>query len=65
MKLKRDRDMKKNGDGEEVQRCDVSEILDTFGKYQIIQYSLVCLSTMCICMISINYIFVAGDLNYR
>ncbi|XP_037293001.1 organic cation transporter protein isoform X1 [Manduca sexta] len=44
---------------------DVSEVLEVFGKYQIIQYSLICVSTVFICMIDINYIFVAGNLKYR
>ncbi|XP_047032407.1 organic cation transporter protein-like [Helicoverpa zea] len=45
--------------------CEISNLTETFGRYQIIQYTLICLPAVFVTMININYIFVAGDINYR
>uniref|UniRef100_A0A2H1WTJ0 SFRICE_009529 n=1 Tax=Spodoptera frugiperda TaxID=7108 RepID=A0A2H1WTJ0_SPOFR len=45
--------------------CEVSKVFENFGRYQIIQYSLICFPAMFVTMININYIFAAGDINYR
>ncbi|XP_026732535.1 organic cation transporter protein-like [Trichoplusia ni] len=50
---------------DEQKYVDISKITEPFGRYQIIQYILICLPTICVCMVSINYVFVAGDVNYR
>lgn len=50
-------------DGKEV--CEISKLMETFGRYQIIQYTLICLPAIFVTMININYVFVAGDINYR
>ncbi|XP_050347035.1 organic cation transporter protein-like [Nymphalis io] len=43
----------------------VSDILETSGKYQICQYFYLCLPVVFVSMINVNYIFVAGEVNYR
>lgn len=43
----------------------INEVIEVFGKYQIIQYILICLGMVFIKMMDINYVFVAGDINYR
>ncbi|CAB3234378.1 unnamed protein product [Arctia plantaginis] len=48
-----------------VKICDITDLMETFGKYQIIQYILLCLPATFITMISINYVFAVGDVNYR
>ncbi|KAJ8712535.1 hypothetical protein PYW07_005377 [Mythimna separata] len=53
----------KKCEGKEVR--EISELMETFGRYQIIQYILICLPAVFVTMININYIFVAGDINYR
>ncbi|XP_075980498.1 organic cation transporter protein-like [Anticarsia gemmatalis] len=50
---------------EEKKICGISELMETFGKYQIIQFIMVCLPSLFITMISINYVFVVGDVDYR
>ncbi|XP_072944771.1 organic cation transporter protein-like [Epargyreus clarus] len=55
--------MAKNKDNNEV--VGISEILETFGKFQKLQYFYCCLSVLFATMIMINYVFVAGDINYR
>ncbi|CAK1587220.1 unnamed protein product [Parnassius mnemosyne] len=55
-------------DNFETSKKDEIEIIETmekFGKYQKVQYIYACLSAIFITMIHINYVFVAGDLNYR
>ncbi|CAH2234758.1 solute carrier family 22 member 6-like [Pararge aegeria] len=49
----------------EVEQCDVNDILEKFGKYQILQYFYACLPAMFVSMINVNYIFVAGEVNHR
>ena len=44
---------------------EISKLMETFGRYQIIQYIMICFPAMIVTMININYIFVAGDINYR
>lgn len=44
---------------------DISDLLETFGKYQIIQYMFICLPVIFVSMISINYVFTVGDIDYR
>ncbi|XP_052739592.1 solute carrier family 22 member 3-like isoform X2 [Bicyclus anynana] len=47
------------------EQCGVSNILETFGKYQILQYLYACLPAMFVSMMNVNYIFVAGEVNHR
>ncbi|CAH2044168.1 unnamed protein product, partial [Iphiclides podalirius] len=54
-------DMERNSK-EEV---EVNKIMEKFGKYQKLQYLYSCLPAVFITMNFINYVFVAGDLNYR
>ncbi|CAG4956159.1 unnamed protein product [Parnassius apollo] len=44
---------------------EIIEIMKKFGKYQKFQYFYVCLAAFFMTMTNINYVFVAGDLNYR
>ncbi|CAK1587221.1 unnamed protein product [Parnassius mnemosyne] len=44
---------------------EIIEIMQNFGKYQKLQYFYACLAVFFITMIHINFVFVAGDLNYR
>ncbi|XP_053611154.1 organic cation transporter-like protein [Plodia interpunctella] len=44
---------------------EIWEAMEFFGKYQKIQYLYVCIATAFVAMYNINYIFVAGDINYR
>ncbi|OWR42054.1 solute carrier family 22 member 21 like protein [Danaus plexippus plexippus] len=39
--------------------------LNKFGKFQCIQYILICLSIMMVSMTNVNYIFVAQEVDYR
>ncbi|XP_072945117.1 organic cation transporter protein-like [Epargyreus clarus] len=55
--------MAKNKDNNEV--VGISEIMETFGIYQKMQYFYCCLSVLFVTMITINYVFVAGEINYR
>ncbi|XP_052755072.1 solute carrier family 22 member 3-like [Galleria mellonella] len=41
------------------------EVMEKLGKYQIMQYVYVCFGTIFVTIMNINYIFLAGDLNYR
>lgn len=43
----------------------VSDILEKFGKYQILQYFLACLPIIFVSMNNVNYVFIAGDIEYR
>ncbi|CAH2108058.1 unnamed protein product [Euphydryas editha] len=49
----------------ERENDDVLNILQKFGKYQILQYLYICLPTIFIAMGNVNYVFVAGDADYR
>ncbi|XP_060804875.1 organic cation transporter protein [Amyelois transitella] len=44
---------------------EIWEAMEYFGSYQKIQYLYVCIATAFVSMYNINYIFVAGDINYR
>ncbi|XP_026491594.2 solute carrier family 22 member 2-like [Vanessa tameamea] len=44
---------------------DVLNILQRFGKYQIVQYFYILVPTVFISMGNVNYVFVAGDIDYR
>ncbi|KAL0822022.1 hypothetical protein ABMA28_005399 [Loxostege sticticalis] len=44
---------------------EIWEVLEKYGKYQVMQYVLVCLATIFVTMANINYIFVVGDIGYR
>ncbi|CAH2108057.1 unnamed protein product [Euphydryas editha] len=52
-------------DGDEMKTVGVSDLLEISGKYQILQYFYVCLPAIFVSMINVNYIFVAGEINYR
>lgn len=52
-------------DSDEKKACDVSKVFEKFGKYHAVQYLLACLPTMFVIMMNINFVFVAGDLDYR
>ncbi|XP_013179881.1 PREDICTED: solute carrier family 22 member 3-like isoform X2 [Papilio xuthus] len=44
---------------------EIDETMEKFGVYQTIQYFLICLPVMFVTMFNVNYVFVAGELNYR
>ncbi|KAL4714872.1 hypothetical protein ACJJTC_012544 [Scirpophaga incertulas] len=44
---------------------EIWEVLEKFGKYQILQYIFICVPTLFITMGNINYVFVVGDVDYR
>ncbi|XP_061382319.1 solute carrier family 22 member 3-like [Danaus plexippus] len=44
---------------------NVADILEKFGKYQMLQYFYASLPALVVAMINVNYIFVAGEVNYR
>ncbi|GBP84174.1 Organic cation transporter protein [Eumeta japonica] len=44
---------------------EIGEILEKFGKFQFIQYTLVCLPVIFTSMTNVNYVFVAGEVGYR
>lgn len=54
-----------NKGSKEKKACDVSEVFDANGKFQVIQYFLISLVVMHITMVYINFVFVAGKLDYR
>ncbi|XP_050673902.1 organic cation transporter protein-like isoform X2 [Leptidea sinapis] len=43
----------------------MTSVTEVFGKYQLIQYILTCIPHVFFAVSNINYVFVAGDLNYR
>ncbi|CAK1549435.1 unnamed protein product [Leptosia nina] len=43
----------------------VADILEKFGKYQILQYFFACLPIIFVSMNNVNYVFIAGDIGYR
>lgn len=47
------------------QKSDVFEKIDEFGKFQTIQYFLICLTLLMISMTHVNYVFVAENVDYR
>lgn len=51
--------------GSESKIVEVSDLLEVSGKYQILQYFFICLPPIFVSMINVNYIFVAGEINYR
>lgn len=44
---------------------DVFRELDDFGRFQIVQYFLICMPLLTTTMSLVNYVFVAEDINYR
>ncbi|XP_068618080.1 organic cation transporter protein-like [Battus philenor] len=44
---------------------EIIDIMEKFGRYQKIQYLYACVPAVFMTMLHINYVFVAGDLNYR
>ncbi|GBP84176.1 Organic cation transporter protein [Eumeta japonica] len=52
-------------EGREMGTDDVQAVMEKFGKFQIIQYTLVCLPVIFISMTNVNYVFVAGEVGYR
>ncbi|XP_049876360.1 organic cation transporter protein-like [Pectinophora gossypiella] len=44
---------------------DIVEVLDKFGRYQWAQYFWACLPSLVVTMVNINFVFVAGDMDYR
>ncbi|XP_013194917.1 organic cation transporter protein [Amyelois transitella] len=44
---------------------DISKEIDKFGKYQILQYILVCLPLVTVSMAHVNYVFVAEEVDHR
>lgn len=57
--------MEKSKNEDDIKVIDISDVFEKFGRYQIVQYILMCLPAIFITMININYVFTAGDLNYR
>ncbi|CAG4956151.1 unnamed protein product [Parnassius apollo] len=54
-----------NFESSKKDEIEIIETMEKFGKYQKVQYFYACISAIFITMIHINYVFVAGDLNYR
>lgn len=44
---------------------DVFRDLGDFGKFQTVQYFLICMPLLTATMSLVNYVFVAEDINYR
>lgn len=44
---------------------DVFKGLEDFGRFQILQYLLICLPLFMVSMIHVNYVFVAEEVDYR
>lgn len=44
---------------------DVFRDLEDFGRFQIVQYFLICMPLLTTTMSLVNYVFVAEDINYR
>lgn len=44
---------------------DVFKALGYFGRFQTVQYFLICLPLFGVSMLNVNYIFVAENVNYR
>ncbi|XP_050678947.1 organic cation transporter protein-like [Leptidea sinapis] len=53
------------GKGESELAYDFNGQFNNFGKYQIVQYLLICLPLFMVSMTHVNYIFVAEDVNHR
>lgn len=45
--------------------CDVLDLMEAFGKYQLLQYVFICIPIIFVSMTSVNYIFTVGDVDYR
>ncbi|XP_013148273.1 PREDICTED: solute carrier family 22 member 2-like [Papilio polytes] len=44
---------------------EIIETMEKFGRYQMLQYFFICLQASVVTMFNVNYVFVAGDINYR
>ncbi|XP_013148272.1 PREDICTED: solute carrier family 22 member 3-like [Papilio polytes] len=44
---------------------EIIETMEKFGRYQMLQYFLICLPAVIVTMLNVNYVFVAGEINYR
>ncbi|XP_011561465.3 organic cation transporter protein [Plutella xylostella] len=60
MKGKSEENLEKQG-----KVIDLSNILNYFGRYQYVQFFLACFPAMFVNLININFVFLAGDVNYR
>ncbi|XP_045537083.1 solute carrier family 22 member 3 [Papilio machaon] len=49
----------------EKKEIEIIETMEKFGRYQMLQYFLICLQAVAVTMFNVNYVFVAGDINYR
>ncbi|XP_013179880.1 PREDICTED: solute carrier family 22 member 3-like isoform X1 [Papilio xuthus] len=49
----------------EKKEIEIIETMEKFGRYQMLQYFLICLPAIVVTMLNVNYVFVAGDINYR
>ncbi|KPI99794.1 Solute carrier family 22 member 3 [Papilio xuthus] len=49
----------------EKKEVEIIETMEKFGRYQMLQYFLICLQALFVTMFNVNYVFVAGDINYR
>lgn len=49
----------------ESANSDLFTQIEQFGKFQTIQYILICLTLFMISMTHVNYVFVAENINYR
>lgn len=56
---------KPKNEDETTRVIEIADVFEKFGRYQIVQYVLMCLPVVFITMIDINYVFTAGDLKYR
>ncbi|KPJ10575.1 Solute carrier family 22 member 3 [Papilio machaon] len=49
----------------EKEEIEIIETMEKFGRYQMLQYFLICLPAVVVTMLNVNYVFVAGEINYR
>ncbi|XP_013148054.1 PREDICTED: solute carrier family 22 member 3-like [Papilio polytes] len=55
----------KDSERNEKEKVEIIETMEKFGRYQMLQYFLICLPAAVVTIFNVNYVFVAGDINYR
>lgn len=53
------------GNKEDRNKVNVYEQLDGFGRFQTVQYALICFPLIFVSMMNVNYVFVAAEEDYR
>ncbi|XP_013179878.1 PREDICTED: solute carrier family 22 member 3-like [Papilio xuthus] len=57
--------MRANDTERNEKEIEIIETMEKFGRYQMLQYFLICLPAIVVTMLNVNYVFVAGEVNYR